>query len=207
MEHDIINSDNILDNLGKIAFTVDKSYLNYLEKDYFCIPFSQINTYEDNSHNTTDLISYDSNIRGIQIKKWIYNKKESIGDCLKNVLSTFSDGDHTLAFVVSRTTCNTEMYFVIKNEGPGRNEDSKSNGNLLVDSLKGNFQGSIIEEIDIEKQGKDIVIGFNPRFVLDALKVIDEEDIDMYLVNPRSPLYIKDENERYVYMILPINLS
>ena len=67
--------------------------------------------------------------------------------------------------------------------------------------------GSYDEEIDIEKQGKDITIGFNPRFVLDALKVIDEEDIDMYLVNPRSPLYVKDENERYVYMILPINLS
>ena len=30
---------------------------------------------------------------------------------------------------------------------------------------------------------------------------------DMYFINPRSPLYIKDENEKYIYMILPINLS
>lgn len=67
--------------------------------------------------------------------------------------------------------------------------------------------GSYDEEIDIEKQGKDMVIGFNPKFILDALKVIDDEEIDMYFVNPRSPLYIKDENERYVYMILPINLA
>ena len=67
--------------------------------------------------------------------------------------------------------------------------------------------GSYDEEIEINKQGRDIVIGFNPKFILDALKVIDDEDIDVYLVNPRSPLYIKDENERYVYMILPINLS
>ncbi len=67
--------------------------------------------------------------------------------------------------------------------------------------------GSLDEEIDIVKQGKDIVIGFNPKFILDALKVIDEDEVDMYMVNPRSPLYIKDENEKYVYMILPINLS
>lgn len=67
--------------------------------------------------------------------------------------------------------------------------------------------GSLDEEIDIVKQGKDIVIGFNPKFILDALRVIDEDEVDMYMVNPRSPLYIKDENEKYVYMILPINLS
>ena len=67
--------------------------------------------------------------------------------------------------------------------------------------------GSLDEEIDITKQGKDIVIGFNPKFILDALRVIDEDEVDMYMVNPRSPLYIKDENEKYVYMILPINLS
>lgn len=67
--------------------------------------------------------------------------------------------------------------------------------------------GSYDEEIDIQKQGKDMTIGFNPRFISDAIKVIDDEEVDMYLVNPRSPLYIKDENEKYLYMILPINLS
>ncbi|MBR5421381.1 MAG: DNA polymerase III subunit beta [Lachnospiraceae bacterium] len=67
--------------------------------------------------------------------------------------------------------------------------------------------GSYDEELEIEKQGKDIVIGFNPKFIMDALKVIDDDEIDMYMVNPRSPLYIKDEGEHYIYMILPINLS
>ncbi len=31
------------------------------------------------------------------------------------------------------------------------------------------------EEIDIEKEGKDIIIGFNPKFLIDALRVIDDE--------------------------------
>ena len=35
--------------------------------------------------------------------------------------------------------------------------------------------GSMNEDIDIEKEGKDILIGFNPKFLIDALKVIDDE--------------------------------
>ena len=150
--------DMILDNLGKIGFTVDKAYTKYLEKEYVCIPFNQINVFEDENNNRTSLITPESNIRGVQIKKWVYNKKEPIGDCLKNVLSTFSDGDHTIAFVVSRTPDNTEMYFIVKNEGPGRNEDSKSNQVLLADSIKGNFQGS---QVDDNKKIQELITDLN----------------------------------------------
>ena len=65
--------------------------------------------------------------------------------------------------------------------------------------------GSMDEEIDITKNGKDLMIGFNPKFLIDALRVIDDEEIDIYLVNPKAPCFIKDENEKYVYLILPVN--
>lgn len=67
--------------------------------------------------------------------------------------------------------------------------------------------GSMDDEIEIEKQGRDITIGFNPKFMIDAMKVIDDETVDMYFVNPKAPCYIKDANESYIYMILPVNLS
>jgi DNA polymerase III subunit beta len=65
--------------------------------------------------------------------------------------------------------------------------------------------GSMDEEIDIVKNGKDLMIGFNPKFLIDALRVIDDEEIDIYLVNPKAPCFIKDENEKYIYLILPVN--
>ncbi len=65
--------------------------------------------------------------------------------------------------------------------------------------------GSMDEEIDIEKEGKDIKIGFNPKFLIDALRVIEDEDILIYMVNPKAPCFIKDERESYIYMILPVN--
>ena len=63
------------------------------------------------------------------------------------------------------------------------------------------------EEIDIEKEGKDILIGFNPKFLIDALKVIDDEEVSIYLMNPKAPCFIKDEEEQYIYLILPVNFN
>lgn len=67
--------------------------------------------------------------------------------------------------------------------------------------------GTMNENIDIVKDGKDIMIGFNPRFLIDALKVIDDEEINIYLVNPKAPCFIKDAEEKYVYLILPVNFN
>lgn len=72
--------------------------------------------------------------------------------------------------------------------------------------LKINSQiGSMKEEIDIVKEGKDIMIGFNPKFLMDALRVIDDEIITIYLVNPKAPCFIRDEKQSYIYLILPVN--
>lgn len=67
--------------------------------------------------------------------------------------------------------------------------------------------GSMNEEIDITKSGKDIMIGFNPKFLIDALRVIDDEEIEIYLVNPKAPCFIKDAEEKYIYLILPVNFT
>ena len=59
--------------------------------------------------------------------------------------------------------------------------------------------GSMDETVDIVKEGKDIMIGFNPKFLIDALRVIDDEKINVYLVNPKAPCFIRDDKESYVY--------
>ena len=69
------------------------------------------------------------------------------------------------------------------------------------------FIGSMNEEIEIEKEGKDILIGFNPKFFIDALRVIDEEEVTLYMVNPKAPCFIKDDAGTFVYLILPVNFN
>ena len=67
--------------------------------------------------------------------------------------------------------------------------------------------GSMNEEISIEKDGKDLLIGFNPKFLIDSLKVIDEEEIEIFLINAKAPCLIKNSEETYIYLILPLNFN
>lgn len=78
-------------------------------------------------------------------------------------------------------------------------------GNMELNISSG--LGSMNEDIMIEKEGKDLLIGFNPKFLIDALRVIDDEMVTLYLVNPKAPCFIKDETESYIYLILPVNFN
>lgn len=60
------------------------------------------------------------------------------------------------------------------------------------------FIGSMNEDIDIAKEGKDILIGFNPKFFIDALRVIDEEEVTLYMVNPKAPCFSKEIGRAHV---------
>ena len=82
--------------------------------------------------------------------------------------------------------------------------------NITDGSLKINIVspvGKMNEEIDINKEGSDIRIGFDAKFLIDALRVIDDEVLSMYYMNAKAPCTIKDDKENYIYLILPVNLN
>lgn len=85
---------------------------------------------------------------------------------------------------------------------------------VIIDVDSNNFEirintslGSMKEEIDLVMEGKGITIGFNPKFILDALRVIDDEIIDIYLINAKAPCFIRDKEQSYIYLILPVNIN
>ena len=67
--------------------------------------------------------------------------------------------------------------------------------------------GTMEEEIPVEKEGKDLLIGFNPKFFIEALRVIEDEEVDLYFMNPKAPCFIRDEEQSYIYLILPVNFN
>ena len=67
--------------------------------------------------------------------------------------------------------------------------------------------GSMDEVILCSKEGRDLLIGFNPKFLIDALRVIDDEEVDLYFMNAKAPCFIKDEVQSYIYLILPVNFN
>ena len=82
----------------------------------------------------------------------------------------------------------------------------KRGDNVIVTTGKNKgSKGEVLEVI--KKEGKDMMIGFDPKFLIDALKVIDDEEIDIYLVNPKAPCFIRDKDSTYIYLVLPVNFT
>ncbi len=72
-----------------------------------------------------------------------------------------------------------------------------------------NQTGDAKEELFVSTEGKNLEVGFNPKYFLDALKVIDDDEIFIDLVSNISPCVIRpvEENGDYTYMILPIRMK
>ncbi|MCL2860428.1 MAG: DNA polymerase III subunit beta [Oscillospiraceae bacterium] len=71
-----------------------------------------------------------------------------------------------------------------------------------------NQMGDAKEEMYVSTEGKNIEIGINPKYFLDALKVIEDEEIFIDFGNSISPCIIRPvEDGDYLYMVLPIRLK
>ncbi len=93
-------------------------------------------------------------------------------------------------------------------------KDDKNN--LIVLDIKDNNMqinsaseyGNVEENVPVEKVGEDLKIGFNSKYLLDFLKVIDNEKIVLNLIGKNNPCFINEEGKQdYIYMVLPVRIS
>ena len=72
-----------------------------------------------------------------------------------------------------------------------------------------NQSGDAKEELYVTTEGKDLEVGFNPKYFLDALRNIDDEEVFIDFGSSISPSVIRSVNEDsdYKYMILPIRIN
>ncbi len=83
---------------------------------------------------------------------------------------------------------------------------SASGKNLQLSS-RATEMGEADIKIDISKyEGEDIEIGFNPLFLVDALKVIPETEVILEMKSPNKPGLVKAGTE-FLYVIMPLNLQ
>lgn len=67
--------------------------------------------------------------------------------------------------------------------------------------------GNVNENIPIKKEGEDIEIGFNSKYLLDGLKVMREDDIIMNFNTNVTPCIFKPlEGDNFTYLILPVRI-
>ena len=69
-------------------------------------------------------------------------------------------------------------------------------------------EGNVRENVYISREGKDLVIGFNSKYLIDSLKAIDDENIVMLFNTPISPCLITPvEGNEYEYLVLPVRIT
>ncbi len=69
-------------------------------------------------------------------------------------------------------------------------------------------EGNVKEDIIVTKEGNDLTIGFNSKYLIDVLKVIDDENITMLFNTNVSPCLVKPVSGDYFeYLVLPVRIS
>ncbi len=67
--------------------------------------------------------------------------------------------------------------------------------------------GTAYEEIEIEVDGDELKIAFNPRYLIDALKAIEDDTVAIQFTTSLSPCIIKGiDHDSYKYLILPLRM-
>lgn len=81
-----------------------------------------------------------------------------------------------------------------------------NNDELLVE-LKGKH-GDMNDKISIKSETEDLKIGFNPKFLLQALSFFKNEEVYMDFIDSLNPCIFRDpEDSAFLHLILPVRLG
>lgn len=64
--------------------------------------------------------------------------------------------------------------------------------------------GEYKEELEVDYNGKPLILGFNPNYLIDVLKVLEEEEVLIDVYDEEKPLILRTED--YIYLALPMKL-
>ena len=81
------------------------------------------------------------------------------------------------------------------------------NGNILELYVSSEDSSQAKELLSIESECNDIQIGFNSKYILETLSIIDGDTVEFKLLDSFSPAVIRDvENHSYCHVIMPMRV-
>lgn len=117
--------------------------------------------------------------------------------------------DNTMEIIVNRESFINSLRIVssISSEKLRPVKLLISQGVLKLESEKADY-GEVVDEIEIGYEGNPFQIGFNSRYLLDVLIVIESEDIKLECKNSMSPTIIKSTvDESFLSVIMPLRVE
>lgn len=80
-----------------------------------------------------------------------------------------------------------------------------TDSNINISSIS--ETGFINENLNAYVHGDKLEISFNSRYLIEALKIIETDDIEFKFSGSLSPAIIKETNDSYTYLVLPLRTS
>ena len=117
--------------------------------------------------------------------------------------------DNTMEIIVNRESFINSLRIVssISSEKLRPVKLLISQGVLKLESEKADY-GEVVDEIEVGYKGDPFQIGFNSRYLLDVLSVIESEDIKLECKNSMSPTIIKSTvDESFLSVIMPLRVE
>jgi len=117
--------------------------------------------------------------------------------------------DNTMEIIVNRESFINSLRIVssISSEKLRPVKLLISQGVLKLESEKADY-GEVVDEIEVGYEGDPFQIGFNSRYLLDVLSVIESEDIKLECKNSMSPTIIKSTvDESFLSVIMPLRVE
>ncbi len=65
--------------------------------------------------------------------------------------------------------------------------------------------GEAKEELEVDYKDKELTIGFNPTFILDVLKELQDEQVAFEITSSEKPAVLR--SPKYTYIVLPMHIS
>jgi DNA polymerase-3 subunit beta len=115
------------------------------------------------------------------------------------------DNDKTIKLPTGEFTSAVRRAALLTNEQSKGIRLSFSKGKLVLSSRAAE-QGEATVSMKVDYSGESFEIGFNPTFLIDALRVVGEPEIRLELKEANRPGVLK-AGEGFMYVIMPVNLS
>lgn len=149
----------------------------------------------------------DKNRLSVAVKDTVITSRLCVGEFVRK------ENLYPVDFTTKVTAKKSELMQSIERAAVLTRGDKK---NLVIFDIKNgkisitanSDMGKVEETIGAELEGKELRIAMNGKYLLDAVKALDEEDVQLSFNTPISPFTVENkEDKRCQYLVLPLKMS
>ena len=118
-----------------------------------------------------------------------------------------AEHDRKLIVPISQFLPGLRRASIVARENSNRVIVRTANEMLVVTAESGSV-GKAYEEVEVIKEGEDVEMAFNAKYLMDVLGVTEAEAIEVELSGSLSPAVIRGQGEEgYLYVVMPMQIT